>query len=333
MFEMIPEERRFDVEKGIQIALGDILLQEVIQLACGSLSIILKLISNDNRTYILRIMDLGDNLLNRKNQTLCLHKAIELDLAPQCLYVNAEDGIIIMEFIPSFPNVITSNWLSEIASSLRRLHADRSFPAPHQPLFEYMSDLENSLIKKGVSPFIVNYFEQIRKIRAQLLPHLECTSSHNDLNFTNLLFNGKRTYFIDWEAAGMEDPFFDIATICNEYIEDEMNISSFLSNYFLDDPSPYQRAKTLLMRQIAYCYSVAHFLDFSASTGLDLTQIDPVTNVPTMIEWKHGYYSTKQYHLNSGEDFLFHAMIKLNASISLMETKMFKMAMKYFNGT
>ncbi|MDP3562424.1 MAG: phosphotransferase [Legionellaceae bacterium] len=333
MFEMIPKDRLSAVKIAIQMTLGDTALREAIQLACGSSSLIIKLAGPDNKRYILRVMDLSDDLLNRKNQIKCLHKAIEFDLSPRCLYANAEDGITMMEFIPSIPVVITPNWLNETADSLRKLHADYSFPAPHQPLFQYMNDLEDSLIKKGVSTFIINYFKKIRDVRSILLPHLSYASSHNDLNFTNLLFDGKRTYFIDWEAAGIEDPFFDIATICNEFIEDEKNISCFLGNYFSGTPNSYQRAKTLLMRQIAYCYSAAHFLDFSVSTGLDLSQINRVTNVPTMLEWKHGYYSTKQYHLNTGDDFLFHAMIKLNASISLMETDDFMMALQQFSSS
>jgi aminoglycoside phosphotransferase (APT) family kinase protein len=37
--------------------------------------------------------------------------------------------------------------------------------------------------------------------------------SHNDVNPTNLIYDGERLLFLDWEMAGANDPFYDLATI------------------------------------------------------------------------------------------------------------------------
>src|SRR5205823_3190082 len=37
--------------------------------------------------------------------------------------------------------------------------------------------------------------------------------SHNDVNPTNLIFDGERLLLLDWEAAGPNDRWFDLATV------------------------------------------------------------------------------------------------------------------------
>ena len=37
--------------------------------------------------------------------------------------------------------------------------------------------------------------------------------SHNDVNPGNLLYDEGRLLLVDWDAAGLNDPYFDLATI------------------------------------------------------------------------------------------------------------------------
>lgn len=218
-------------------------------------------------------MDLKDNLVNRKNQIQCLKTASELGLGPICLYSNAQDGVLITEYIQS----------SKI----------------------------------------------IDELKVRLAPHLELTSCHNDLNFTNLLYDGEKTFFIDWEAAGQEDPFFDIATICNEFITNDEDMAYFMSQYFNGIPSAYQQAKVFAMRQISYCYLALHFLDHAANAGLLLNQNYPLDDIPTINEWIQGY-STGKYYLKSADDFILYAMTKIKGSLEQMQTSTFIAALNEF---
>ena len=38
-------------------------------------------------------------------------------------------------------------------------------------------------------------------------------TSHNDVNPTNLVWDGERLLLIDWDAAGPNDPFYDLAAV------------------------------------------------------------------------------------------------------------------------
>jgi thiamine kinase-like enzyme len=327
MFDMISDDRINSVQLALKTLFGNISVQQAILLPAGSLSVVVKVMIHDE-AYILRVMDLlDDNLFNRQNQIKCLKKASELNLGPVCLYDNAHDGILITKYIQSTKITVTRPWLHEIAVSLQKLHADSTFPEPHQALFDYMDTLIISLRARELSPLLIQYLDNIDYLKTCLTPHLELTSSHNDLNFSNLLFDGSKTYFIDWEAAGQEDSFFDLATICNEFISNESDISYFLSEYFNGEPTAYQQAKLLCMRQISYCYLALHFLDHAAQAGLKLNQDCRLKDIPTINAWIQGY-DTKTYCLNTEDDFFLYAMTKVKASVEQMQTDNFAFALK-----
>jgi thiamine kinase-like enzyme len=37
---------------------------------------------------------------------------------------------------------------------------------------------------------------------------------HNDVHHLNLMSDGKQLWLLDWEYAGIGDPFFDLAAVC-----------------------------------------------------------------------------------------------------------------------
>jgi hypothetical protein len=43
----------------------------------------------------------------------------------------------------------------------------------------------------------------------------EHVSSHNDLSFCNILFDGSRLWLVDWETAFRNDPFADLAVLAD----------------------------------------------------------------------------------------------------------------------
>lgn len=318
MLEMIPSDRLPGVMCAIESIWPEKALKEVTVCATGSNSIVLKL-SAEQDICILRVMDLIDNLFNRQNQIICLKKAAKLGLAPHCLYENAKDGILITEFIASEKIIKSKAWFFEIANSLKLLHKDATFPPPHQALFSYMDDLAQRLKTANLSTYLNKYFDKIDRIKIGLAPHLELASCHNDLNFSNLLFNGQKTYLIDWEAAGLEDPFFDLAMVCNEFACNDADRTYFIAQYFERDLTPLEAFKLKGMRQIAYCYLALHFLEHALTEGLSLTVDYPLETVPTVSDWIKGY-ENGEYQLNNASDFLLYAFTKIKESNSQIDS-------------
>lgn len=91
------------------------------------------------------------------------------------------------------------------------------------------------------------------------------------------------------------------------------SINYFLQRYFHQKTTEAQKRKLFLMRQIAYCYLAIHFLDHAATEGLNLAREYAMETVPAIHEWIDGY-DAGRYRLESGEDFLLFAMVKIKAS-------------------
>ena len=57
------------------------------------------------------------------------------------------------------------------------------------------------------------------------------SSSHNDVNPTNLVYDGEKLLLLDWETAGPNDPFYDLAAIAVFLRMDEGTCLRLLAAY------------------------------------------------------------------------------------------------------
>ena len=271
-------------------------------------------------------MDLEESLTKRHNQIHCMQAAVKMGFAPTSYYSDAQAGIIIMDYISAQPIVVSEEWLKQLAGLLRTLHAFNDFPKMHQSLFEYMQGLVESLRKIPLAPIIANYLKQFEEIVALLSPHLTLTSCHNDLNCKNLLFNDK-IYLIDWEAAGRGDPFFDLATLCNEFMSSKSQENYFLIQYLGQEPTLDQVAKVLFMRQVSYCYLALHYLLHAKNGGLTLSNEAIEELMINFGDWVHAYKSEK-FELSGPSDFLKYGLMQIQTSLDQMNTEEFSLAKK-----
>ena len=68
--------------------------------------------------------------------------------------------------------------------------------------------------------------------------------SHHDLNPKNIIFNKNKIKIIDWEYAGINDRFFDLAAICIEFKLNKKEEELFLSYYLKKiDEKKYSKLK------------------------------------------------------------------------------------------
>ncbi|WP_163592603.1 phosphotransferase, partial [Klebsiella pneumoniae] len=79
-------------------------------------------------------------------------------------------------------------------------------------------------------------------------------SSHNDLNPRNILYDGRRLWLVDWEAAFLPDRYFDLAALANFFTatpEDEVLLQA---TYWSAPPREAQAARLYLARQVNHLY-------------------------------------------------------------------------------
>jgi thiamine kinase-like enzyme len=98
--------------------------------------------------------------------------------------------------------------------------------------------------------------EEMRKAYVAV-PMVPC---HCDYQPTNLVISGEKLYVLDWEYAGMNDPFYDIACYGNAGFDKAL---SLLESYVGHQPTPeeLQRLKFHRAFQCLQWFNVAIFKD------------------------------------------------------------------------
>jgi hypothetical protein len=81
-----------------------------------------------------------------------------------------------------------------------------------------------------------------------------------DLKPENILFDGRRVWLVGWQAAFVNDRYFDLAIVADFVITNDADERIYLEEYFGHPPGEYQLARFFLMRQVLHMLSAAVFL-------------------------------------------------------------------------
>jgi serine/threonine protein kinase len=95
-------------------------------------------------------------------------------------------------------------------------------------------------------------------------------SSHLDLKPENILFDGHKVWLIDWQAAFLNDRYYDLGIAANFLANNDEEARAWLQLYFGHPPDDYQLARFFLMRQVLHmAYATVFLLLASASQPAD----------------------------------------------------------------
>jgi thiamine kinase-like enzyme len=86
---------------------------------------------------------------------------------------------------------------------------------------------------------------------ACLTAPLEMRPCHNDLLNANFIDDGARIRIVDWEYAGMGDPYFDLGNFSINHELDTDQDAILLEAYLGEPPSPALAARLTLMRVLS----------------------------------------------------------------------------------
>jgi aminoglycoside phosphotransferase (APT) family kinase protein len=173
--------------------------------------------------------------IDRSNEVVAGGLAAAIGVGPEVLAVDESTGCIVFRFIDGRPisttELAAEPMLGRFAQTLRLVHYAGTTPTIWNP-YDVIRDHRDVAAERGVvAPFdtvftfdVLTQIEAARPFRASVL-------GHNDLLNANFLFDG-RLRIVDWEYAGMSDPFFDLANVSvnNGFpIESE---TALLNHYF-----------------------------------------------------------------------------------------------------
>jgi thiamine kinase-like enzyme len=183
-----------------------------------------------NRNYLVTVAGSPDRFVIRLagNDTHLLGISREVELAattaaagagvgPEVVAFIRPEGYLVTRFIDGSPlpeaDARRPENLARVADALRRFHDGPAIPGLFIPL-RIVEVYRALAVERGVQmPPEYELAHAIgRRIELALLPApIELRPCHNDLLNANFIDDGQRLRIVDWEYAGMGDPFFDLA--------------------------------------------------------------------------------------------------------------------------
>jgi thiamine kinase-like enzyme len=145
------------------------------------------------------------------------------------------DGSLVTRFVegaPVPPDEISSEpTIRRVARMLRAIHDGPPVPGRFDS-FRVVETYRETVLARGL-PAPAAYAEAAvaaQEIERALGSRSPCPC-HNDLLNANFIANGDRLWIVDWEYAGMGDPFFDLANFAVNNGLDESGDGTLLEAY------------------------------------------------------------------------------------------------------
>ena len=181
--------------------------------------------------YVIRLAGNDTHLLgiSREVEHAATVAAAGVGVGPEVTAFIRPEGYLVTRFIEGSPvsdeAVHQAGTLRRVGESLRRIHDGPPIPGLFIP-FRIVEAYRALAAARGVAipPEYEIALAFARRIELACLSNpLEMRPCHNDLLNANFIDDGARIRIVDWEYAGMGDPFFDLGnfSINHELTSDE----------------------------------------------------------------------------------------------------------------
>ena len=208
--------------------------------------------------YVVRLPGKDTGLLgiDREAERLATKMAADLELGPKVAAMLDQPPCLVTGFVESrqmsSEELREPSRIEEVARDLRSFHdSGLDLPADF-----YVSEIvshyaEVTQSRGGALP---EGFEHARDHARKVVkavrknPDHQPMPCHNDLLAANFLHDGERIVIVDWEYAGMGDPFFDLGNFAVNNELGDADEERLLAAYFREDATPRRRAALKLFR-------------------------------------------------------------------------------------
>ncbi len=209
--------------------------------------------------YVIRLAGNDTHLLgiSREVEHAATVAAAGVGVGPEVTAFIRPEGYLLTRFIEGSPvsgeAVHRPETIRRVADSIRRVHDGPAIPGLFIPL-RIVEAYHALAVARGV-PIPVEYglARSIgRRIEfAFLADPVELRPCHNDLLNANFIDDGERIRIVDWEYAGMGDPFFDLGNFSVNHDLTATEDALLLEAYDGAPPRPARLARLRLMRVVS----------------------------------------------------------------------------------
>jgi len=216
------------------------------------------IVAGEGDQFVIRLAGNDTHLLgiSREVEHAATVAAAGVGVGPEVVAFIRPEGYLVTRFIVGAPvgleDVHRPPILRRIADSMRRIHGGPAIPGLFVPLriVEAYRALAHA---RGVAiPAEYELARQVgHRIEAALLAApIEPRPCHNDLLNANFIDDGERIRIVDWEYAGMGDPFFDLGnfSVNHDLTADE---DELLLEAYEGEVLPARLARLALMRIVS----------------------------------------------------------------------------------
>lgn len=257
------------------------------------------------RAYVLKVAAEGDSLDAWKQRLEIQQRAAEAGVAPRVLHHDETRRAVLSElvvnrgFTPLLFNPQTRDGaIRQLGETIRKVH---SLPIPATAVWRDPRELIAPM-RARLATFTVPSFVRttIDRVLSETPPPRErpLVTSHNDLNPSNVVFDGERVLLLDWDMSGPNDHFYDLAAVAMFLRMDDATASALIAAY---DSAPTTALPDgfLYGRRFVAALCATIFLHLAQHAGHAGGEI-PVEKAPTLQD-VHGLMGIGALKPNSAE--------------------------------
>ncbi|MDP9342542.1 MAG: choline kinase family protein [Actinomycetota bacterium] len=194
--------------------------------------------------------------IDREAERAAAEAAFAAGVGPQVIAFLPEQGCLVTRFIEGSgipaERMRDAEMLRRVVPPIRAFHQGRALPSTFSP-FEVVVRFRDEAAGRGV--LIPDDYgamlERADRIEAAFAASPEPkVSCHNDLLNANFLLQGERVWIVDYEYAGMNDPFFDLGNLSTKHDFEDPHDEVLVALYF-GDVTGRRMARLKLMKVMA----------------------------------------------------------------------------------
>ena len=197
-------------------------------------------VEHGNEIFFVRLgEDIPEHGVYRFNELAASQAAFSCGISPEV--VHAQTGALILRFIEGktleSKDLQDFSTMEKVIALMKRCHLEMPLHLPGSSLvfwvFQVVRGYANTL-RTGKSRMIPE-LHRILKINSELeksVGEIELCFGHNDLLAHNFIDDGHRLWLIDWDYAGFNSPFFDLANLASNNDFPEKQERRLLEMYF-----------------------------------------------------------------------------------------------------